>query len=164
MDGTERPPSPPALCRLNLSRRPKTRLALRHQIGPQLVNVTTAAKTAYQRRCDVRVELEHIVWRADDLPPLDQARGSETFRYKWVRDRCMSLRPRNAPRCIACPFLPGYESIPQSAAARCLRHQHPAPTSVAIPAMTSVEGSGTLAGVKSTNSSGLNAGLASSRV
>jgi hypothetical protein len=51
---------------------------------------------------------------------------------------------------------PGYKSISQSAAARCLRHQQPAPTSAAIPAMTKVEGSGTLAAVKSIKSSGLN--------
>jgi hypothetical protein len=80
---------------------------LRRRIGPQLIDMTAAAKTAYQRRCDVRVELEHLAWRADDLP-LGVARRSEQFRYNWVRDLCTIRGPRNVSRCSAippCPFL-----------------------------------------------------------
>jgi hypothetical protein len=41
--------------------------ALRREIGPLFRDVTTAAKTAHQPRCDVRVELEHSAWRAEEL-------------------------------------------------------------------------------------------------
>jgi hypothetical protein len=65
----------------------------------------SSAKTKYQRRCDVRGELEHLASRADDLQSRALAQRSEPFSYKWVRERCTILRSGNAPRCGACPLL-----------------------------------------------------------
>ena len=94
-------------------------MALRRQIGPLLRDATQAAMTAYQRRRDVRVELEHLAWRAADLAPLDLARRSEPSRYKWVGDLCVIRRPGNAPRCSACPFLTDSHDLSNSITSYC---------------------------------------------
>ena len=81
---------------------PVVRWASRSQIGPLFSPVTTAGKTAFQPQCDVRVELEHSAWRAEDLPNAGHHSEIRAISLQMGRDRCMNRRPGNGWRRSAC--------------------------------------------------------------